>query len=252
LTQTRRNRQGKQSLVAFLDILGTEEMVRNDEFDDFQSLDFVNPVCIMARYNPKLRFAVFSDSVIVASPTDDASKFVSVLSFLYTQWFADYVLVRGGVSVGEIRWVDQPSIDGIFRGLPNLAYARVYGKALVEAHRLEQRSGPGAICFVDEKASELLRTANDNYVLLGQTDALIWTDRRQLENWCKVSKFYLDRQKVGTEARRHMRATAEETKGSGVFSSSRSTRRPYIGWKKEDSLDWERIARSSGIGPEYP
>jgi hypothetical protein len=209
LARTQHRRKEKRSFVAFLDILGTEEMVRNDQFCDLQSLDFVNPVCIVARYNPTFRFAVFSDSVIVSSTTDYANEFVSVLSFLYSQWFADHILVRGAISVGEIRWIDQPDIDGLFRGLPNLAYARVYGKALIEAHRLEQRSGPGAICFVDEKASGLLRAANKNYVLLGQSDALIWTDTQHLEYWCKVSKFYLDRQKIGTEARRHMRATAE-------------------------------------------
>src|ERR1700675_538946 len=99
------------NLVAFLDILGTTEMVSKNQFTDLVSLDFANPVGVAARFCPNLRFAVFSDSVIISSISRDAEQFLKALAFLYGQWFADYILVRGAVARGEVRWVDQPEVD---------------------------------------------------------------------------------------------------------------------------------------------
>jgi len=197
------------SFVAFLDILGTTEKVRRGEFSDLELLDFANPVGSVAHCNPAFRFAVFSDSVILSCETDHARDFVSVLSFLYSQWFSDHILVRGGVSVGEVRWVDDSNTDDLFRRLKNFMYARVYGKALVAAIQLEERSGPGAICYVDERASRLLSKEDENFILQGQTDALIWADDKGIEYWLDVTSLYLSYTEERTELRRHLRATVE-------------------------------------------
>jgi hypothetical protein len=197
------------SIVAFADILGTTERVNRGVFDDIESLDFANPVGIVARYNEFMRFAVFSDSVFVSAPVGRLHEFASVMSFLYSQWFSDAILVRGGISVGEINWVDDSNTDGLFGRLKNLSYARVYGKALVAAHAVEQRSGPGGICFLDEPAAETLAQASDQYVLKGGTDSLIWADTRGIDYWFDVLSLRLSREEAGTEARRHLRATVD-------------------------------------------
>ena len=176
-------------LVAFLDILGTKEMVKQDQFGDMHILDFANPVGLMARTSLNTRFAVFSDCVIMSTPMEKHEEFVAVISYTYSQWFSDYILVRGGISLGEIFWVDHSASDDLFHNLKNFAYSRVYGKALVAAHKLEQSSGPGAICYVDESASEFLHEMNENYIVQGQTDALVWSDIVGVDYFHKTTSF---------------------------------------------------------------
>ncbi|MDL1970719.1 MAG: hypothetical protein LWW94_07060 [Candidatus Desulfofervidaceae bacterium] len=194
------------ALVAFLDILGSTEMVKKEKFTDIQILDFANAVGIMAKFNLKVRFAVFSDSVIISCSEDLIRNFVSVLSFLYSQWFSDHIFVRGGIAIGDIRWVEHPPSDELFQSLSNFTYSRVYGKALVEAYKIEQKSGPGAICFVSEDASSLFRKTN-NYILDGLTNMLIWTHKEGVEHWCKMFNFLLKNEIEDMELRRHLLAT---------------------------------------------
>ena len=199
----------RNSIVCFFDILGTCERVKEGEYDDIQALDFANPVGLVARHNQKMRFAVFSDSVIFSCPEEEAKSFVAVVSYLYSQWFSDCVIVRGGVSVGEINWVDDRTTDDMFRCLRNLSLSRVYGKALVAAHSTEDLSGPGAICFLDEPSSALLKRIDSKFVLAGPTDALVWLDKSTLEYWSKVLPMWKSSYAVGEEARRHLTATID-------------------------------------------
>jgi hypothetical protein len=168
------------ALVGYFDILGTKDAVLADRFDDFLALDFVNPVGITAKFVPSVRFAVFSDSVIVAAETN--------IAYCYTQWFADFILVRGGIAEGPIRWVDDESIDRVFLKCPNLTFARVYGKALVLAHEMEQKSGPGAICYLTQNATEILRKLDENAVIEGVTPMLGWADERK----AKILRSYME------------------------------------------------------------
>jgi len=198
--------------VAFLDVLGTTEMVNRGEFSDWRSLDFANPVGLAARIFPHMRFAVFSDSVVVSCPEDKPEDLLKSLSFLYGQWYSDYVLVRGGVTFGEIWWVDHPPSDELFRPLHNFMYARVYGRGLISAHQLEQRSGPGALCFADDLASHRLASANALYILEGQTDALVLADRKGVDYWAQVFSLWRSHDSTKDEERRHLRATEEHFK----------------------------------------
>ena len=70
------------------------------------SLDFANPVGVAAMCAPRMRLVVFSDSVIITGPVDEVRILVSVLTFVSRQWFADGMLVRGGVACGDVEWVD--------------------------------------------------------------------------------------------------------------------------------------------------
>jgi len=196
-------------LVAFLDILGTKEMVKQDQFGDMHILDFANWVGLIARTSLNTRFAVFSDCVIMSTSMEKHQEFVAAISFIYSQWFSDYILVRGGISIGEIWWVDHSASDDLFHNLKNFAYSRVYGKALVAANKLEQSSGPGAICYVDESASEFLYQMNENYILQGQTDALVWSDVAGVDYFHKLVSSFLSQEEKGSEMRRHLKATVE-------------------------------------------
>ena len=144
------------ALVGFLDILGTKEAVMRNSFSDLVALDFVGAVGAAAKLFPSLRYAVFSDSVIVSAEEDNAPEFLRAIQYIYGQWYADFILVRGGIAEGEIQWVDHKPVDEMFNQFSNLMYARVYGKGLVLAADLEQRSGPGAIAFLTEPAAALI------------------------------------------------------------------------------------------------
>lgn len=140
------------TLVGFFDILGTREAVMSDRFSDVGALEFVNAIGIAARFTPSVRFAVFSDSLIVSAEATEIRPLLRAINFMYGNWFSEMVHVRGAISCGDIRWVGDPPADKLFQGRANLTYARVYGKGLVIAHELEQKSGPGAICFLTESA----------------------------------------------------------------------------------------------------
>lgn len=147
------------NLVAFLDMLGNQESIRSGRFHPADTLEFANPVGIAAMRNPEMQFAVFSDSVVVSAPADAVDRFVAVVAHLLGNWFCESILARGGVALGEIEWIAQSSIDGHFRALTNFHYARVYGRALVEAVELERSSGPRAICFLSPSAAEHVAAA---------------------------------------------------------------------------------------------
>ena len=81
----------EQYLFAFLDILGTKSLVKSGEFGDLHSLDFVNPVGIAAQLIPTVRFAAFSDCVMISAPAEKHRNFISAISFCYSNWCADHI-----------------------------------------------------------------------------------------------------------------------------------------------------------------
>ncbi len=168
-------------IVAFLDILGTSSRVQAEQFGDGEILDFINPVCVLASRVPSLRCAAFSDSVVASAAEDDLGNLLKGLHYLFSSWTSDCILVRGGIGVGEVSWVDMDTMDVGWRRLTNLAFARIYGKGLLEAQETERGSGPGAVCFISARASELIRAFNANLVLRGPVDVLVWASHRRNE-----------------------------------------------------------------------
>ncbi|HFD31421.1 MAG TPA: hypothetical protein ENJ28_01730 [Gammaproteobacteria bacterium] len=195
--------------IAFADILGTTDRVNRGIFDDIEILDFANPVGIIAEFNTNIQFSVFSDSVFIAAPKDEVDNFVSIISFLYSQWFSDAILVRSGISYGELRFVEHGVADEIFKKLSNLSYSRVYGKGLIAAHSVESKSGPGALCYVDEIASGLLKSKNSNYILEGSVDTLVWADARGIEYWSHIFEKRVKQNGLHLTEKRHYYATAD-------------------------------------------
>ncbi len=195
------------SLVGFFDILGTREAVMADRLSDLISLDFVGPVGAAAKLFPSLRFAVFSDSVIVSAETGDEQTFLCAVSLIYLNWNADLIYVRGGIAEGDMRWVDYEAVDKMFRSCKNLMFARVYGKGLVLAHEIEQRSGPGAIAFLTERAANVLSSIEKNSVLLSTVPMLCWAPEATARRMVKYADRHLEHEPNEGAARRHAIAT---------------------------------------------
>lgn len=197
----------KTSLVGFFDILGTKAAVRKRRFDDYCLLDFANPVGIAAHKYTALRFAVFSDSVIVSCDATFAAMFVAAVHDIFEQWTADHIFVRGGISVGDIRWVDHPSDQRWFGKLRNFSYCRVYGGALVDAVEMEGRSGPGVLCFLTENAAAVLSKVAPHSYISAASHILIPFPERTLAAVAKTMEFLLSRAGLDEEEKKHLSAT---------------------------------------------
>lgn len=207
--------------MAFLDILGTSNRVRNDQFDDIEIFDFVNPVCLLAYHIPSLRCAAFSDSVVISAPENDIENLLIGLSYLFSQWISDCVFVRGGLALGEIVWVDMDRIDSRFRKLENLAFARVYGNGLLNAQETEKGSGPGAVCFLSPRVSGLIRAINANLVLQGPVDVLVWASKRINRFAQNICSGRAEEKNLDSDVSRQMAATAwyyREMERLGLFT----------------------------------
>lgn len=195
------------SLIGFFDILGTREAVLGGRFSDLTALDFSGPAGLAAKFFPSIRVGVFSDSVVVSADDGDERSFLGAVALMYGQWYADFVLVRGGVAVGEIRWVEHKPADELFAANKNFACSRVYGSGLVWAYELEQRSGPGAIPFLTELAADRLSILDSNSVLVGISPMLCWASEREATTLLGYAKTNLEHAPDQGAARRHGQAT---------------------------------------------
>ncbi len=191
--------------VGFLDILGTKDMVARGQFSDLHALDFSGAVVVAAAKFSKARFAVFSDCIVFSLPTDHLLDLPALLSTLFENWISDGMLVRGGLAVGEIRWVDY-EIDHEFAQLKNLSFARVYGQALSEAVEIEKSSGPGALVFASDEATELLVQAIPDGGLRLSSNVLRWFKWENLDAWIGTMDIYLEHSE-SSQAKRHIQAT---------------------------------------------
>ena len=95
-----------ESFAAYLDILGTKDLVSRGEFSDFHALDFSGAAVVAASRFRSSRFAAFSDCVIFSVPANRPDDLLSILCLLFENWLSDGILVRGGIAVGDVRWVD--------------------------------------------------------------------------------------------------------------------------------------------------
>lgn len=222
----------QNQLVAFLDILGTKNLVKQGIFSDLHIFDFVNPVGLAAIQIPSVRFAAFSDCVIISAAKEEYENFVSALSYCYSQWYADFIWVRGGISLGDVRWVDDSTSDSLFAKASNFAYARIYGEAVVSAYETEGSSGPGCLCFIDKSASDFFASYSKQFVLNKHfTDTLVWAREPEVECYLKVFKSLLDSSITDTFLQRHLRATLR-----------------YFEVLNENSIF---LPENFGLGPQY-
>lgn len=195
------------ALIGFFDILGTKAAISSGRFSDLTSLDFAGPACLAAKLFPNIRISIFSDSVIVSAESGNYHDFLKAVSLMYGNWWADFILVRGGIAEGEIRWIDYEPIDAIFSSCKNLSCSRVYGEGLVLAFETEQRSGPGAIPYLTEIAACSLSEVEKNSVLQGVTPMFCWASQKRAELLLKSASLNSDYEIQQGNGRRHALAT---------------------------------------------
>ncbi len=176
----KRTDSSRPHLVAFLDILGSTELTRSGQFGSYP-FDFVNAAGAACMFIPRIRGAAFSDSVLLSCQGNYPLDFISALAFVHRNWFADAILVRGGVVLGEIEWLGHDAADHFFDNLKNFLYARVYGNGLVEAQLLEKKSGPGALCHVSQSAASVLAAALPACIFRGPSNLFVWPGNRGVE-----------------------------------------------------------------------
>ena len=181
------------SLIAFFDILGTKEKTMSGRFSALDAREFVAPIGLAAGFTPKVRFAVFSDSLILTAEAEEIPSLLRAVNFIYGNWLEELIYVRGGISCGEVHWVDDEATDKRFQRLRNLTYSRIYGKGLVAAYQLEQRSGPGAVCYLTDGAATLFREIESASVLDGHAPMLCWATEPQAQGMFRYAASHLDR-----------------------------------------------------------
>ena len=132
--------KAKPHLIAYIDILGTSEMLASGKSDEFiHTVDlayksWLEVVGILQTLGfPKINIKTFSDNILLscpfeeASPLESQSKLASILShicrFQGTMLLKNHLLTRGGVCFGDLVWNE----------------TLVLGAGLVEAHMLESR-----------------------------------------------------------------------------------------------------------------
>lgn len=185
----------REYIVAFIDILGSQENSKVGVWNDYRALDFSNPVGILASCHSSINFSVFSDSVIISASSEQLADFWSVLSYLDSQWRADHIFTRGGIALGELRIVED-SIDKMFSKLKNYSGMRIYGSALNEAYNLENKSGPGAEFFLSEKFSHFVKNQINNSVLDGPVNIAVLHSKTNIEHNIHTHEYFISNENV--------------------------------------------------------
>ncbi len=148
-------------LVCFVDLLGSTKAIEKDEMNFFCAVYnlFNSAKSMCETYGDKLNFSdikmkAFSDNIIFVykipnelsyeeccTAVQTMSSFVSMFQFLALN---DRILIRGGMSVGTLCFNDM----------------FVWGKALIDAYKLENINAIYPRIIVDDKVFELLVDAD--------------------------------------------------------------------------------------------
>jgi hypothetical protein len=136
--------------VAFLDILGFEKLVYNNEFNTMvsvikslkASLDYANQIPIPKGVNLRIDekligSTMFSDSILLYTDNDDPYNFcrlTHVTKFLIYSAFSSGIALRGAITNGEML-----SVDGMYMGKP-----------LIEAYKAEEEQEWCGVYIIDD------------------------------------------------------------------------------------------------------
>ncbi len=146
--------QLKERVVAFIDILGFESLVRNLEDDDFlhrrlhDALQNIKHVRISslrgitAQYN--LEVSVFSDCIAISAEPDKYHEVIWTAIHLQSSLLVLGILARGGVSIGKL--VHEDDI--------------LYGEGMIKAYKLESKAAIYPRILVDGSIIDL---TSENY-----------------------------------------------------------------------------------------
>lgn len=167
----------EERFIAFIDILGFREHIRRSETNPqharaiHQALKYIsnlkkeNDEGTLSLKELGTEVSVFSDSIVISYPTKIAGAFFYlILDIVYLQldMMAKGILVRGGITVGELFHEDNT----------------VFGPAMVEAYEIESKKAIYPRVIVEEKA---IRKAMENplnppLLELDHIDSVLKTD----------------------------------------------------------------------------
>jgi len=169
--------QGKY-ISAFFDILGTKYKIKSGIASVHESLDFSNTACLMAKKHPNINVSIFSDSIIIFCSKEHLDDLLDTIGFLYQSWFSDLILVRGGIAYGKLTHITAPELDDNFKHLKNLSMTRIYGESLVDAVLTEEKSGPGAMCFMHSSMHSMIP---EHYRGKGPVEFINWVTHQEID-----------------------------------------------------------------------
>jgi hypothetical protein len=129
-----------------------------------------------------IRFNIFSDCAFVCATAKNADHLLSAIRYAFTQWTADGVLVRRGISMGSYSEVNPRGMSG---PTGNFSCDLFHGSGVIRAARLEA-NGCGSLLFTNTETANLYATKYREpiFVLKPRGDRILgWTDNPRHLHW---------------------------------------------------------------------
>lgn len=132
--------------LAFLDILGFKNLVKNNSLENLQELyeRSIRTGLTNAKVKPielednKLNIMIVSDSIIVWGEHDSFNAFANLIvtvSFFLYAFLEEGLPLRGAIVYDELKVISIPEYPGVF----NFPSKNIIGKSLVTAYKLEEQ-----------------------------------------------------------------------------------------------------------------
>ncbi len=177
-----------QYFVGYFEIIATKYSADKNA----ESLDgaFTKPIAYLAKRYPGVLMEVFEDSLILGGPADILPDIIDTIRGLYKSWSADYILVNGGVSYGEVEHLSDPFYRAFHYHLEKVVMRRVSGPAVHLAFSTSQLNKPGMLCRVHPLASAKISEKHPE-VLGMEGSQLIWIDPEKLDSYQHIFQLML-------------------------------------------------------------
>lgn len=196
-----------EKFVAYIDILGFKNIVLDKKnnsalsklqgfhkliYDLWEEMEF--------SYSKEINGLAFSDSLIIYSKDTSSKSLENVLKFIIKLYdeslFKQELMLRGGLAKGHFK-----AIETI--GFQNLNKKQFYGKAFIDAYKLENGSGVKGCRFVLKNyiinlIDQLDNNITENYIIRdfeknnSKIFDLLWIDKKKLceDNCRRLNAFY--------------------------------------------------------------
>ena len=197
-------------LVGYFDVLNMHVTGMNDEVGASISGAFIKPLHFILSRHPHVRLEVFSDSLVTGCEPALIEDLLAMVSDLYRTWSADYILVKGGIVLGEIDSISGSFEKMLLNKLQKIRMHRLSGPAVIEAYKLSEIEFPGMCCFVNPHAEELIRAQAPGLLTNLEPVVLNWLDPEKVGSYQNLFREMLNRQELYIKTLKpHILATLE-------------------------------------------
>lgn len=147
MSNAENNGSGHERVVAFIDILGSSQILKSKDEDAIKSyLAGIEGLCISTAENVTDDVKMFSDNILIYSqgstPDDVRSVVTSVAQIQWDVMRRSNLLIRGGVVIGKLERVPQKELD------------YVIGEGIVDAHDMESNKAVYPRVMVSDEVAE--------------------------------------------------------------------------------------------------